>query len=268
MRVLVFGNSHAACVLEAWREGAAGAGHEVEFLVRSGGGVAGHRLTGTRISAATEEFAAFLARLGLAAEQDLRGFDVLAIVGSEMSLFHVVQVLNVYRILDWTEAQRDDLPALTEAVLRRAVEEALLASNAGRLLASLRAVPELADMPIRLLPQPFPSERVLGMARAGVGAGFKRMVREGTGARAAAVLAEVGQGFAARFGAQFHPQPAETVAHGCLTDAAHSTRARRLVDLGQFQPEGDILHANIAYGRLLLGQILAPTEMSRKMATI
>ncbi|WP_434615172.1 hypothetical protein [Tabrizicola sp. M-4] len=256
MRVLVFGNSHAACLMEAWREGEIAAGHEVEFFVRSGSGVTGYALTGSRIVAETEALAGFLAKLGLPAEQDLAGFDALAVVASEVSMFPLVQVLNVYRVLEWRQGGQTDRPALTEAVLRMAFAEALMDTSASRLVADLRKVPAFSDRPIHLLPQPFPSERLMTMGRIPAGAGFRRLLREGMAARAAAVYAEELARFAARIGAVLHPQPAETVAQHCLTAEGYSTRARRLFDLGKLQPQGDILHANLAYGRLALAQIL------------
>jgi hypothetical protein len=36
----------------------------------------------------------------------------------------------------------------------------------------------------------------------------------------------------------------------------YSTKARRLFDLNRYQPQEDILHANLAYGRLALAQVL------------
>lgn len=255
MKVLVFGNSHAACLMEAWREGEVAAGHEVAFFVRSGSGVTDYALDGTRI-AASEAMASFLDRLGLAVEQDLADFDALAVVASEVSMFPLVQVLNTYRVLDWPQGSRAERPALTEAVLRIALSEALMGTSAARLMAHLRAVPGLADRPIHLLPQPYPSERLMQMGRVPAGAGFRRLLREGLGAQAAAVYGEELARFAAKFGAVLHPQPAGTITQDCLTAQAYSTKARRLFDLNRYQPQEDILHANLAYGRLALEQVL------------
>lgn len=256
MRVLVFGNSHAACLMEAWREGVVCAGHEVAFFVRSGSGVTDYALNGTRI-AASEAMASFLERLGLAAEQDLAGFDALVVVASEVSMFPLVQVLNSYRVLEWPERSRAERPALTEAVLRIALSEALMGTSAARLIADLRAVPGLADRLIHLLPQPYPSERLMQMGRNPSGAGFRRLLREGLGAQAARVYSEELTRFAGRFGAVLHPQPAESITQDCLTALGYSTKARRLFDLNRHQPQEDILHANLAYGRLVLAQILS-----------
>lgn len=256
MKLLVLGNSHTACLMEACREGEVTAGHEVAFFVRSGSGVTDYALQGTRIAASTEAMVAFLGRLGLAQEQDLAAFDALVVVASEVSLFPLVQVLNAYRVLEWGHELREGRPALTEAVLRLAFSEALMATNAARLMADLRAVPALADRPIHLLPQPFPSERLMKMGRLPAGAGVRRLVRDGFGPPVAAVFAEELARFAAAFGAVLHLQPAETITQDCLTAEGYSTKARRLFDLNRYQPQEDILHANLAYGRLLMAQVL------------
>ena len=255
MKLLVFGNSHAACLIEAWREGGQHGAHRVEFFVRSGNGVEGHAFDGTRISAETAGMRDALARLGLPPAQDLAEFDALAIVASGISLFPTVQALNTYRILEWPPDRRPDAPAITESVLRLATAEALARSNAGRLLARLRQVPGLADIPVHLLPQPFPSERALSMPVA-AGAGFKRLIRVNQAAAAAAIFRDEAARLAVRHRAIFHPQPPETVAHHCLTRADHSTGARRLINMDKRQPAADVLHANLAYGRILLRQLL------------
>ena len=256
MRLLVFGNSHVACLMQACREGEVAAGHEVAFFARSGSGVTDYALRGTRIAASTEVMAAFLGRLGLARQQDLATFDAFAVVASEVSVFPLVQVLNAYRVLDWGREVRDGRPALTEAVLRIALSEAFMASNAARLMADLRAVPALADRPIHLLPQPYPSERLTKLRRLPAGAGVRRLLRDGFGAQAAAVFHEELARFAGVFGAVLHLQPAETIVRDCLTAEAYSNGARRLFDLNRQQPQDDILHANLAYGRLVMAQVL------------
>lgn len=258
MRALVFGDSHSACLIEAWRAGGWPEGREMAFFVRSAGRAAEHEIADGRIAATSEAFRQFLSRLDQAAEQDLAAQDAFVIVGSGVSLFHVVQVLNLYRVLEWDgTGERDGRPVLSEAVLRIAVSEALLASPAGRLMAQLRAVPGLEARPIHLLPQPFPSERALKDTTAPAGAGLRRMVRRGVAARAVGLFLEETERFALQFGAVLHRQPEETVARDCFTALAYMTAARRLVNLAMPQPKTDILHANQAYGRLMLEKVLA-----------
>lgn len=261
MTLLVFGDSHAACLIEAWRTAGGAATRPMAFFVRPGGGPFQHRITDQRLTAEGDDFRALLARLDQPVEHDLAAQQAFALVGCGLSLFLVVQVLNLYRVLDWNpEPFRDDRPALSEAVLRRAVAEAMQASPAAQVMADLRALPGLADRPIHLLPQPYPSERVLddkanaGRAIPG-GAGLRRMARRGFTRRAVDLFLEESARFAATFGATFHPQPPESVVQDGFTALAYSTEARRLVNLAQAQRATDILHANRAYGDLLLNRL-------------
>jgi hypothetical protein len=256
MRVLVLGDSHAACLIEAWRKGGWAGGHEVDFFARPAGRPYAHVIANGRIAAGSEAFAGFLAGLGQAAAHDLAAQDAVVIVGCGVSLFPLVQVLNVYRVLGWTERRVvEDMPALSEAVLRVAVAEALDASGAARMAAELRADPAMAGKTIHLLPQPYPSERLM-TAGGMTGAGVRRLVRRGLGIAMGDVFLEEVERFAMRSGVHLHVQPPETVRRGCLTAEPFTLGARRLVNLEMAQPKEDILHANAEFGRLMLRQVL------------
>ena len=253
MRLLVFGDSHAACLIEAWRAGGWPADWQMAFFVRPGSGPPEHTLSGTTIHAATPAFLDVLQRLDQPSTHDLAAQDAFVIVGGGVSLFPLVHVLNQYDVLDWGgEIGRDGRPALTETVLRLALSEALMNSTAGRLMAELRAMPGLADRPIHLLPQPFPSERVLTDRSAPAGAGLRRMARLRLADRAATIFHEATEQLARQFGAHLHRQPEDTVTQHAFTTLAYTTEARRLVNLARPQRSNDILHANQAYGRRVL----------------
>lgn len=256
MRVLVLGDSHAACLIEAWREGGWDSAHAVAFFARPAGRPFAHVVEGGRISAGSEEFAGFLAGLGQAAAHDLAVQDAVAVVGCGVSVFPMVQVLNLYRVLGWTERAPDaEMPAISEAVLRTAMAEALDASVAARMVADLRSDPAMAGKTIHLLPQPFPSERVMTVGGV-AGAGVRRLVRRGLGRAVCDVYLEEVERFAGRLGVELHVQPPETMRQGCLTAEAFTEGARRLINLEMPQRKEDILHANAGFGRLMLQQIL------------
>lgn len=263
MNLLLFGDSHAACLIEAWRSGGWPPDWQMHFFVRPGSGPPEHALSGTRITADTPSFRQVLERLGQPAEHDLAAQDAFVIVGGGVSLFPVVQVLNTYDVLDWGGAVgRDGRPALTSSILRLAVDEAFAASPAARLMADLRSLPGLAGRRIHLMPQPFPSERVLTDRSAPVGAGLRRMARLGLAAPAAALFQAATEQLALRFDAILHPQPAETITHHAFTTLAHTTDARRLVNLDLPQRKTDILHANQSYGRITLQGLAAALARS------
>lgn len=261
MKALVFGDSHAACVIEAWRAGGWPADWQMSFFVRPGSGPPEHAVTGTTIRAVTPGFLDVLARLDQPTEHDLAAQDAFVIIGGGISLFPLVQVLNTYDILDWGgEIGAETRPTITEPVLRLAVAEAFRATPAGRLLAELRAVPELADRPIHLMPQPFPSEKVLVDRSIASGAGLRRLARLRLLARAATLFHETTKDLARELGAQLHRQPEPTIHRHAFTALPYSTEARRLVNLTQAQPKTDILHANRDYGVLLLQGLAAGAD--------
>lgn len=256
MRVLVLGDSHAACLIEAWREGGWDGGHAVAFFARPAGRPFAHVVAGGRIAAGSDAFAQFLAGLGQAAAHDLAAQDAVAVVGCGVSVFPMVRVLNHYRVLGWTErAPDEEMPAISEAVLRVAMAEALDASVAARIVADLRADPAMAGKTIHLLPQPFPSERLMASG-GGVGAGVRGLLRRGLGHAICDVYLEELERFAGRLGVEVHVQPPETMRQGCLTATPFTEGARRLVNLEMAQRKEDILHANAGFGRLMLQQVL------------
>jgi len=254
MKTLVLGNSHVACVIQAWRQSPFSNGREMSFFVKSGG-LSEFTVSGSEISAASSDFSSFLERLSLPKTVDLATFDTIALVGSELSIFHVVNILNRYRVLDWPMRQDLATPALTEGVLRLALSEALNQSNGGRILKLLRGIPQLADKKIAVLPQPFPSERALGSKGSGIG--FRRLIKHRAAKPAAAIFSEELFALCNRYGAVYQPQPRSTITHDCLTVNHFTEAARRLINLEQVQPVDDIIHANVAYGNLLVDQILA-----------
>lgn len=258
MKVLVFGDSHAACLIEAWRAGGWPADWQMSFFVRPGSGPPEHAVTRRTIRATTPAFLDLLARLEQPAEHDLSAQDAFVIIGGGISLFPLLQILNTYDILDWGgEIGADSRPKITETVLRLALSDALRSTSAGRLLAELRAVPGLSDRPIHLMPQPFPSQRVLTDRSIATGAGLRRIARLRLLARAAALFHATAADLAQTWNARLHRQPDTTVHRHALTALPFTTEARRLVNLATPQPKTDILHANQAYGQLLLQGLIA-----------
>ena len=84
---------------------------------------------------------------------------------------------------------------------------------------------------------------------------FRQLRHRGEGGAAATLLRQVQiQVFGQTPGVTVLEQPGETILHGFLTRAEFMRGAQRLGSATD-QPETDILHANTAYGRLMLGCI-------------
>ncbi|WP_225026929.1 hypothetical protein [Xinfangfangia pollutisoli] len=256
MRLLVIGNSHAACLIEAWRgaDGAHGA-TEVDFFARAGTALGEFAIEGRRLYAPTAEGRAFQAQLGQKAEFDLAGYDAILVVGHELSGFRLVRILNRNHVLGWPYRNRLDIPVITEPCLRDALDDSLEDITATRLLRQIAPALSADRQRLIALPQPYPSQIILqGKAKS---VGFVRLCRAQVGAQCRALFETVAQAHLAGIGAAFLPQPDETVVEGLLTGQDYTLGARRLSDLSQTQPPQDELHANARYGALIWAQVLA-----------
>ncbi|MFC7702801.1 hypothetical protein ACFQXB_01170 [Plastorhodobacter daqingensis] len=251
MKGCIFGNSHSAALLKAWREHeGAWPGLSLDFFVRSGVGVQGHRLDGPVIRAEDPDFRDMLEKLGLHHEIDLSGYDFLAVVGSEISPFKSVAILRDNQIFGW---RTNDLarPVISEKVLRAALADSLRAANGARLLAQLRAVFQ-ADKPIYVLTQPFPAAKHIDSPKL---ATFRRQIRQGDATRFARLYNEVAATVVEELGGLYLPQPQETVFKWVLTREKFTMGAPRLTNLRLKQAQDDILHANADYGQVVLNDL-------------
>ncbi|MBK5933284.1 hypothetical protein C8N32_101241 [Rhodovulum imhoffii] len=258
MKICVFGNSHTACLIEAWR--AVRLGGEMDFFVQAGTGPAGMQLADGRIEPESARHRAFLERLGLPVRLDLTHYDALAVVGCGISKFRLTDVLNCCHVLGWPCPNPSDLPVITEPCLRAALSDALAGTTGASLVRRLRAA--RADVPVFAIPQPAPSERLLKMRC--TGGGFRRLIRQGLALHAAEVFRQVARAVCSAEGAVFLPQPDATMTHGILTTGSFSTAATRLVDLKTPHPDQDILHANGAYGAVVLEALQAALRQGGK----
>lgn len=263
MNILVFGNSHAACVIEAARGSDAAGPHRVDFLAIGGSGPKGtdYTVEGPCLSVTSERLRAFQARLGQPLAFDLSEYQAVMTVGAEVSPFKLLQIIGRYHVLDWERSNPGDLPTLTEACLGVALHDSIELSTAMQFLDRLNAASALRGQVCGVLCQPAPSERIL--QRRAQSAAIRRAMRIGIDARARqAFEAACGASAAAR-GATFLPQQPETLVGGLLTAERFNEGARRLYNLDHRQPGEDLLHANAAYGALMLAQIRALAEKDR-----
>lgn len=258
MKIFVTGNSHSACLIEAWKQVQESSPHQIDFFVRGGSGVKDYRIDGTRIEAGNDDFRGYLARLGLRDSFDLAEYDARVVIGAEISPFLMIAILNKCHVLGWPDPNRRGAQEITERCLQAALADGLRGANGGQMVAALQALPGLGARPMLVVPQPFPSERLRTMGTAG--AGFLRAIRGHIAPLAAAGFADVASRTFADLGAHFLPQPEDTTVDFILTPEAFTSRAKRLIDLDKVQPKGDFLHANAAFGARILDQILGALD--------
>ncbi len=259
-RICLFGNSHIAALKEAHRAGPdRWPGLEMQFV-----GLHGELLMQTvirdgRLAPQSDAAAEALQAISGLSEVDLRSFDAFVVTGCNIATFSAVTVYGGLRWPDLPSLDRQaDLaamrPILVSEGVARATLVAMLAERLGlRFIRHLRAG---TDRPIWLTQQPNVSASVLeGETPAKLRTHLRAMAR-GDAAHIARLFAEVAPLATCEAGAGFLPQPAATVVEDILTDTAYCEGATRLAARpGIPQPARDFLHANAAYGALVLDQI-------------
>ncbi|GHF47150.1 hypothetical protein [Seohaeicola zhoushanensis] len=251
MKLCVIGNSHAGMLVRAARE-APPEGVELTFFARSGRGPEGVRMRNGQLRAVTAELKRALARFGMPESVDLRAQDAFVLVGMTATVFSVLPMLQGHRVFGWPPEAGDGARRL---VSEAALEAALVAEIAGGLAAEYVArIRRVSAAPIVLVAQPAPSE-----AAAGAGArhgGLRRILRAGQGAAVAACLARAHARVFDGAGLHLLAQPPETLVGDAFTAASWMRGAGRLNPEGRL-PDEDILHANAAYGGLVLDRVLS-----------
>lgn len=271
LRICFFGNSHIAALREAWRDDAGRwpnveasfVGAHKDLLLKT----AFHDGHLVPASEATED--AFR-RLGGVSQVDLSAFDAFVVTGC---LISVATAANTYRDCRWiglpSLAAKQDLAAGPERLLSyaaaRASMEAAMSTRLGpRFVAHLRG---MTDKPILLTSQPRVSATIKAKRRA-VTRAHHTALGNGDAAGLSEIFEDAASRMIARHGAVFVPQPAETIEDGILTALPYMNGAKRLTAKGNLpQPKDDIMHANSAYGALVIDQVVAAMGGSARVRT-
>ncbi|MEI4488112.1 hypothetical protein V8J36_18115 [Frigidibacter sp. MR17.14] len=256
-RLLILGNSHVAALKSAHAAEPGRWPVEVDFLGAPGGALDSLTLQdGALVAGAAEVFE----RLNGRAVVPLAGYDAVVIAGCEISMF---RALSVLRGVIWPGAVAPpEAPVRKGQVLvsRALVEEAVTASLQAALGARLaRLIAGGTDAPIVVTQQPNPCW--LGEGAAPVAA-FLRARQLGYAEEIARIFrTAAGRALAP---AVLLPQPPETLRGPVFTRPVFSQGSVRLTREMKAAHDGDdFLHANAAYGALVLDQlvaVLAPAE--------
>lgn len=262
-RICFFGNSHLAALREAWvTDPGRWPGIEAQFIGAHKDLLLQTRLEGSVLHPDSRAASDAFARLGGVGSVDLAGFDHIVVTGCMVSL---PQAANTYRDARWpglpSLSSEPDLAKMAPVLMSRAAAQATVEAAIARRLGPrfVRHVRPATDVPIWLTSQPRVSAVV--RKRAHPAARSQRIaLRNGDGAALSALFEAAAARAVEQAGATFLPQPAQTIAHDILTDLPYVEGAKRLTARGdQPQPPTDIMHANAAYGALVLDQIIAAT---------
>lgn len=257
MKLCVIGNSHAGMLGAAIRDYRP-AGLSLSFFAKPKFDSDEIRFSGTVVSARSRALKRSLGKLGFADHQDLSEFDGVVLVGMSASVFAVSSLLTRHWVYGWPSTQSllsDGIK--TSGPLRRPLlsEAAILAAlchmtQGGAAYKILKALRKTNPIPVCIVPQPFPAERVLAP-----GAKFPVLQRIQRNKDGPSLIRVLERSHETAFGpfervALLKQQP-QTVVSGWLTSNAFSHNSVRYDGISR-QDENDVLHANSAYGDLVL----------------
>ena len=248
-RGLVLGNSHTACLREAWRT-ASGAPFTLDFLAAHKELMSGLQFAGGRADAGTPELGKTLARLGMATGFELTDYDFYVVTACQVSMFRAAGAARQMAV--WPNYEGPQTLVSNPAFVA-ALADDLRTTTAWQIIEGLSE----AGAPILLLPQPHPHESVLNADTRFPG--FRNAVRSGRADwlagqfRAACDVAMAGK-------ARVLHQPLNTVSNHICTADSYQAGSIRLSSGHHEHEASDILHANVQYGTLQLAQVREALE--------
>lgn len=262
MKLCVIGNSHvgmlraAARMLDPDRP-------EITFFAKAGSGIETATIEGSVISARDPDLRRAQARFGMPEAVDTAAYDAVILVAGTASIYSALAILQDHSVSGWPSCAADlpgapkpDKALISEAAFTAALTDIARAGVSHRFA---RAFRRAGEVPIFLVPQPYPSERVFDSDRPRE-YGFQRARRHGEGPAIAACLASaIDVAFAPIGGVTVLHQPPETVAHGFTTARAYSRDAVR-VDGDTAQHAADLLHVGPSFGAQVLARVYAGLE--------
>lgn len=263
MKLCVIGNSHVGMLRAAARM-LGPDGPEITFFAKAGAGIEAATIEGSVIAARDRGLRRAQARFGMPEAVDTAKYDAVILVAGTASIYSALAILQDHRVSGWPSCatggdagQPPDRALISEAAFTAALTDQTRAGVSYRFAQALRLA---GDVPIFLVPQPYPSERVFDSDRPREYV-FQRARRHGEGpAIAACLTAAIDEAFAPIGGVTVLHQPPETVAHGFTTARAYTRDAVR-VDGDTAQHAADLLHVGPAFGALVLARVYAGLEL-------
>lgn len=268
MKLCLIGDSHAAMLISAHRQTPA----DVDLTVFAKPGLSAEdiAMTGPLLRATSADMHTRLAAMGTPDTLDLGGFDAVVIAGLAPSAFAAVRLQQGHSVSGWpsgakavARALSDSPPAKARPLMTRAAYAAALVTLSQTSLAA--RIAQAAPCPAIVIAQPFPSDALLDDDESYPV--IRRLLRHGDGAALAAdLIAAHRAGFDTLPGTAYLPQPADTLSHGCLTQAVFMRGAPRLTE-GARQDRDDVLHGNTALGARLLADLRACLDLPMQTAS-
>lgn len=261
LRVCLLGNSHIACLRQAWQaEPDRWPGIAPVFVGAHKNLLLDTAEVDRKLVPTSDGAARAFSELSGIADVDLDAQDAFVITGCLVSLGCIA---NLYRDARWLElpslAAADDLAAepavlMSDAAVQMTAEDILSRRLGLRIARHLRA---MTDRPILVTSQARVSAVIRNVSRPGVRAHLAAL-KAGDGAQVSDLFERSVRAVCRDTGAEFLPQPRHTIENDILTARPFMDGAVRLTPDGTTpQPPRDITHANARYGAAVLNQIAA-----------
>lgn len=262
MRICVIGNSHVG-MLKSALDGAKGYPIQLTWFAKAGPGIDRVEFDDTGFEAKEPRLVAALKQSNMPTRVKFEELDGLVLVGNTLSVFQALYLLKTHKISTWPsgESQSVNIRSRHKTPLRRqllsypayisAMVEYIQSNATHRFAKTLRSY---TDIPIQILPQPFPSVKIIEAPRRKY-PGFLRLLRTQDGLNLAESLGEAHRrAFSEVNCLTILTQPPQTVEYGFLTSSKF-TYSARVLDGSKFVSENDVLHANAGMGKLYLDLI-------------
>lgn len=243
-RGLVLGNSHTACLREAWRV-AEETSFTLDFLAAHKELLSGLEFANGRAEAGTEELRETLEGLGMRTGFGLDEYDFYVVTACQVSMFRAIAATRQMAV--WPNHDGPQTLVSNPAFVA-ALTDDLRSTTARQIVDGLSD----AGASILILPQPRPNESVLHPETRFPG--FRNAVRSGHAAWVSDQFEAACEAAMDGKAAVLH-QPAETVAEHVCTADRYQSGSIRLASGHHQHDADDILHANADYGALQLTQI-------------
>lgn len=259
MKLLFLGNSHIAALRDAYGQFAGDwPGVEMQFVGGHKDHLADTAVEDGVLTPLSADTAAVLANFGGSqAGVDLRRTDAVIVVGCQVAMSRAAAL---YRSARWAglPTARDGVPdgcALVSEPCFGAMLQTALVGNLGARL--LRILARGTEVPLYLTSQPRTTTGILGRKNHALSV-LNDLVANGDGTAVSAMFDNHATTLCRALGGTFLPQPPQTIDRDVLTARAFTEGAIRLTAKGRAQqPADDLLHANAAYGRIVISQVVA-----------
>lgn len=262
LRGCVLGNSHLSAVRSAAADPAhIPAGVAIDFIGSAQSGLADVALDGQHLIATSASTQKDFQRFGGVEAIDLTRYDFFMLVGLGLNLYGLEAFYRNYRCIGLHEWQNgsDNRQLVSRTVAQMIIGNRLQSCLAVRLA---HMIGSAVDQPIFLQAQPRPNKVMLGPN--GKYPTFRKMLRR----KETQSLSALFETAAAQLTPHYLPQPSASIEDDLFTTATYCEGSARLTpEVGKpvLHPPDDYMHANTAYGVLVLQQ-LGQALVARGMA--